>query len=147
MSYSHTQIGYVTGGAGALATAWLAVLARHGGLGGIGLVLLVLMGAVTILFSTLTVTVSDEELRFYFGPGFWERRFPVEDIERVEVVRNSALHGWGIRYTHHGWLYDVSGLRAVEIVVRGEEQLRIGTDEPEQLKRALERAKEPAPRR
>ena len=99
-----------------------------------------MVAGATALFSTLTVRVTGEELCFYFGPGFWTRRFAIDDIEHVQVVRNSALYGWGIRYTHHGWLYNVSGLQAVEITIRGEEQLRIGTDEPEQLKNAIERA-------
>jgi hypothetical protein len=147
MPYRHTQIGYVTGGVGVVVTAWLAVLAWRGALGWTGLLTLAVIGTATILFSSLNVIVTDDELRFYFGPGFWERRFDVDTIERVETVRNSALSGWGIRYTHHGWLYNVSGLGAVEITVRGEEQLRIGTDEPDRLKQALERAGAAAPRR
>lgn len=137
--YKHTQIGYVTGGVGAIATAITYIanetldwydIAMVGGL-----------GALTVLFSTLTVIVDEEELRFYFGPGFWTRHIPLDDIRRVEIVRNSALYGWGIRYTFHGWLYNVSGLRAVEIEVEGEGQIRVGTDEPEKLKAALEEAR------
>jgi len=95
-------------------------------------------GVLAVLFSSLTVTVTDQELVFYFGPGFWTRRFALDDIVSAEVVRNSALYGWGIRYTPHGWLYNVSGLRAVEVTIRGEGQIRIGTDELEALKQALE---------
>ncbi|MCS4192512.1 hypothetical protein GGP50_000712 [Salinibacter ruber] len=84
------------------------------------------------------MTVTDQELVFYFGPGFWTRRFALNDIVSAEVVRNSALHGWGIRYTRHGWLYNVSGLQAVQLNIRGEGQIRIGTDEPEALKQALD---------
>jgi hypothetical protein len=89
--------------------------------------------------------VTDRELVFYFGPGFWTRRFALHDIISVKVVRNSPLYGWGIRYTHHGWLYNVSGLGAVELTIRGEGQIRIGTDEPEALKRTLEEAQAPGP--
>lgn len=143
MRYKHTQIGYVTGaalGIGALASyasvrsesgerGWGELLATGG----------LLVGAA--LFSSLTVIVDEEELRFYFGPGFWTRRIALDDIVRVEVVQNSPLYGWGIRYTPHGWLYNVSGLRAVELTLEGEGPLRIGTDEPEALKRALEEAR------
>ena len=143
MRYKHTQIGSVTGaalGLGALATyasgrsdtedaGWKRLLTTGG----------LLVGAA--LFSSLTVIVDEDELRFYFGPGVWTRRVALDDIARVEVVRNSPLYGWGIRYTPHGWLYNVSGLRAVELTVEGEGPLRIGTDEPEALKRALEEAR------
>ena len=142
MSYKHTQIGYVTGtalGMGALIT-YAAFRAEHGEVGWGGLLTAGGFLAGATLFSSLTVVVDENELRFYFGPGFWKRRLALDDIERVEAVRNSPFYGWGIRYTHHGWLYNVSGLRAVELTVEGEGQLRIGTDEPEALKRALEKA-------
>jgi hypothetical protein len=142
MRYRHTQIGYVTGGL-ALAVLPLLYYAFMAGDGELGLFAYTMLGGVgvlAVLFSSLTVTVTDQELVFYFGPGFWTRRFALDDISSAEVVRNSALHGWGIRYTPHGWLYNVSGLRAVEVTIRGEEQLRIGTDEPEALKQALEEA-------
>lgn len=142
MQYKHTQFGYVTGpalGVGALIT-YASFRAESGTVGWIGLLATGAFLVGTVLFSSLTVVVDEEELRFYFGPGFWERRFAIDDIQRVEVVRNSAISGWGIRYTHHGWLYNVSGLRAVQLKIRGEGQIRIGTDEPEKLKRALEKA-------
>jgi len=144
MRYKHTQPGYVTGGTILLTLPliYYAFTADQGTLGLFGSVVLGAFVVLAVLFSSLTVIVDEDELRFYFGPGFWTRRFALDDIERAEVVRNSALSGWGIRYTHHGWLYNVSGLRAVELTIRGEGQIRIGTDEPGTLKRALERGPE-----
>jgi len=140
MRYEHTQAGYVTGGLtlAVLPLIYYAFMVEDGELGILGYAMLGGFGVLAILFSSLTVKVTEQELVFYFGPGFWERRFPLDDIVSVEVVRNSALYGWGIRYTHHGWLYNVSGLDAVEVTVQGQEQLRIGTDEPERLKQALD---------
>ncbi len=140
MRYKHTQVGYVTGGVSlaALPLIYYAFMAEDGELGAYAYTTLGAFGGLAALFSSLTVKVTDQELVFYFGPGFWERRFALDDIVSAEVVRTSPLYGWGIRYTPHGWLYNVSGLRAVEVTVRGEEQLRIGTDEPEALEQALE---------
>ena len=140
MRYEHTQAGYVTGGLtlAVLPLIYYAFMVEDGELGILGYAMLGGFGVLAILFSSLTVKVTEQELVFYFGPGFWERRFPLDDIVSVEVVRNSALYGWGIRYTHHGWLYNVSGLDAVEVTVQGQGQLRIGTDEPERLKQALD---------
>lgn len=147
MRYKHTQVGYVTGGAllAALPLIYYAFMAEDGELGTFGSTMLGAFGVLAILFSSLTVKVTDRELLFYFGPGFWTRRFALNDVISAEVVRNSPLYGWGIRYTHHGWLYNVSGLRAVEVTIRGEGQIRIGTDEPEKLKRAIEQASAPRP--
>jgi hypothetical protein len=141
--YEHTQIGYVTGTAlatGAL-IAYVSVQAAYGALGWGGVLMVggLLVGAV--LFSALTVRVNAEALHFFFGPGFWHRRIPLRDVQDVAVVRNSAWAGWGIRYTRHGWLYNVSGLWAVELTVRNEGALCIGTDEPEKLKHAVDRAR------
>lgn len=138
--YEHTQIGYVTGGAliAALPVIYYSFMAEEGEVGTAGSIMLGLFGTLAVCFSTLTVKVTRDELVFYFGPGFWTKRFPLDDILSAEVVRNSVLHGWGIRRTFHGWLYNVSGLRAVELEIQGEGQIRIGTDEPERLKQTLE---------
>lgn len=140
--YEHTQPGYVTGpalAAGAAITP-LSVRAEYGTVGVGGLLMTGAFAVGAVLFSSLTVRVTDEALCFYFGPGFWTRRIPLDAIEAAEPVRNAAWYGWGIRYTGRGWLYNVSGLEAVELTVRDEGRLRIGTDEPERLAQVLERA-------
>ncbi|WP_103020732.1 hypothetical protein [Salinibacter altiplanensis] len=143
MRYEHTQVGYVTGGLSLalLPLIYYAHMAEDGELGMLGYTMFGAFSILAVLFSSLTVQVSDEELAFYFGPGFWTRRFVLDDIISTEIVRNLALYGWGIRYTPHGWLYNVSGLRAVELTIRGEGQIRIGTDEPEALKQAIEQSR------
>jgi len=145
-AYKNTQIGYVTGGAGILGMliTYYSFMAEDGALGLFGAVMLGFFGVLTVLFSTLTVEVTDRTFRFYFGPGFWTRSFAICDIQSVKVVRNPAYYGWGIRSTFHGWLYNVSGLRAVELDIKGEGTIRVGTNEPERLKRALEPVKQPA---
>ncbi|MCA9082154.1 MAG: hypothetical protein KDA58_16450 [Planctomycetaceae bacterium] len=64
--------------------------------------------------------------------------FPVSEIVEAEQVRNSWLYGWGIRYTPHGWLFNVSGFDAVQINMRNGRQYRIGTDDPVGLQAAIE---------
>lgn len=142
LQYQNTQMGYVTGGSGlaALLIMYAGFRDDRDTLGPWGLALLGGFGLLTVLFSSLTVEVTDQVLRFYFGPGFWKRQFPLSDIRSVKTVRNAVYHGWGIRHTMLGWLYNVSGLRAVELEIEGEGTIRIGSDEPEQLKRALEDA-------
>jgi len=143
--YEHTQVGYVTIGAGlfGLLIVGYGINADGKGIGVGSSIAAGAMGLLTVLFSTLTVKVTQDELIFYFGPGFWTKRFPLDDILSADVVRTSPLAGWGIRYTFHGWLYNVSGLQAVELEIQGEGTIRIGTDEPEALKRALDAAMVP----
>jgi hypothetical protein len=89
------------------------------------------------LFGSLTVAVDNEELRHWFGPGFWKKSYQLLDIESATVVRNSWFWGWGIRLTPHGWLYNVSGLDAVQLQLQSGRKLRIGTDDPQGLVEAI----------
>jgi hypothetical protein len=99
---------------------------------------LVVLIAIAILFSSLTVEVSDDELRWRFGPGFWTYRLPLGDIEQVAVVRNRWTNGFGIRMAPGFRLYNVSGLDAVELRLKSNDIKRIGTDDPQGLANALQ---------
>jgi hypothetical protein len=91
-----------------------------------------------IIFSTLTVKVNRSEVIWFYGPGFWKYRIPLEQIKDVSKVRTHPLEGIGIRWTPgRGWLYNVSGLKAVKIVLRNGKSTRIGTNEPEKLIEAI----------
>jgi hypothetical protein len=49
-------------------------------------------------------------------------------------VRNRWWWGWGIRRIGRGqWLFNVSGLDAVELSMKNGKTYRIGTDEPQRL--------------
>jgi len=89
------------------------------------------------LFSSLTVIVSEDELRWYFGPGAWRYRLALADIEAARIVRNNVLIGFGIRMRPGFRLYNVSGLDAVELRLKTGEIRRIGTDDPAGLIAAL----------
>ena len=90
------------------------------------------------LFSSLTVEVDQEELRHWFGPGFWRKNYLLSDIDSAEPVRNTWIYGWGIRLTPFGWLYNVSGLDAVQVTLRSGRRFRIGTDDAEGLTAAIQ---------
>ncbi|NNG04117.1 MAG: hypothetical protein HKM95_08445 [Inquilinus sp.] len=136
--YRHTQPGWTILAfflAGLLVVAAIALPK-----GGTPLVssVLVFLGVLGVLFHSMTVTVDDRSVRWHFGPGFWNKEMPIETIEGVGQARNKWYYGWGIRKVPHGWLYNVSGLSAVEIRAKDRRLIRLGTDEPEALKRAIE---------
>ena len=105
---------------------------------------LFIVGGLAILFCALTVDISGNELRWYFGPGFWSYRLALDDIQSVAVVRNHWWNGWGIRAAPGFTLYNVSGLDAVELRLKSDEVRRIGTDDPQGLANVLQSQ---APRR
>lgn len=96
------------------------------------------LAVTTYLFSSLTVTVDDKAVGWFFGPGFWRKSVPLADIATVRAVRNKWWYGWGIRRTPHGWLYNVYSLDAVEISRRDRTRLRIGSSDPQGLAGAIE---------
>lgn len=135
VSYRHTQIGYViiaVVGAGVGAAVYIAAISS----GGLMVVLLVL-GATLLLFSTLTTVVAGRVFDVFFGPGLIRRRINLTDIREVRIVRNPWYCGWGIRWIGRGWLWNVSGLRAVELELSDGRRFRVGTDEPETLAKVL----------
>jgi hypothetical protein len=105
-----------------MAIAWIVIL--------IGLV-----GAA--LFWGLTVEVNKDVVRLYFGFGIIHRSILREHIAMVTQVRNRWWWGFGIRWTPHGWMWNMSGLDAVELTYHNGKKFRIGTDEPEALLEAL----------
>jgi len=92
------------------------------------------------LFSSLTVIVNDSEVRWYFGPGAWNYRMALTDIESARAVRNSWLNGFGVRMGPGFRLYNVSGLDAIELKLKDGSVRRIGTDDPAGLAAALQTA-------
>ncbi len=93
------------------------------------------------IFSTLTVSVRQDALRIWFGPiRLIKKSWPISDIATVTTVTNPWYYGWGIRWTPHGPLYNVAGFQAVEVTLVSGKKFRIGTDQPEELKRAIEKA-------
>jgi hypothetical protein len=89
------------------------------------------------LFSSMTVVVTDEEVRWHFGPGLhW--RIARADIAGVSIARHSWLAGYGIRwFGPDRWVYAVSGPDTVELRLKQGGWRRLGTDDPQGLLRAL----------
>lgn len=102
------------------------------------------LGAVVLLclsLSILRVSVSSEFVRAAFGLGWPQKTFRWEEIQEVRAVRNPWYYGWGIRKIPSGWMYNVSGLSAVELVLKNGRVFRIGTAEPEALLHAIQQAR------
>ena len=140
--YRHTQSGalirWALGLGAALTLVVLIPLVRSGTAGAlVPASVLVVLVLFVWLFGALTVEVSSERVALWFGPGVIRKQFTAASIRGVAVVLNRWYWGWGIRLTPHGWLYNVSGLEAVELSLEGGKTVRIGTDEPQKLEAAI----------
>jgi len=140
ISYRHTQFGTVMV-ASLLGAAILVAAAsfRTGWSLVTGLVEIFVIGC-AFLFCCLTVEIKGDELVCRFGPGFIKKRVVLSEIREVKVVKNLWHYGWGIRLTPDGWLFNVSGLNAVEIELASGRRFRIGTDRPDDLAEAIRKA-------
>ncbi len=139
--YRHTQFGTVTVlfvFAGALILAGVSLTNGWRPMMTIVAAMLVL---VLVLHHSLTIEVDPGEVRCFFGIGLIRRRFPMSDIVAAAAVKNPWYWGWGIRLTPVGWMFNVSGLEAVELELRSGKRFRIGTDAPLEVVRAIDQFK------
>ena len=96
-----------------------------------------LLTLVLLLFYRLKVEIDSEYLKISFGIGLVRKKWLLSELSSSAVARNKWWYGWGIRMTPHGWLYNIGGLDAVEIVRTDGGRFRIGTDDAESLNTAL----------
>ena len=135
--YRHTQTGWaIIGAMIAVAAVSLPIVAAIGP-SALPLVFVAAILSVMAMFSTLTVVVDDTHLTFRFTFGLIRKRFALTDIRYYQTVRNPWHYGWGIHLYPGGVLYNVSGFQAVELLLTGGTRLRIGTDEPGLVCRAI----------
>ena len=136
-AYKHTQVGYIH------VIAWGAVILFICGLNIVTgfqpftLIVPIVMSILLALFSTLTVRVDGGTITVQFGVGVIRKRFRLSDVESCAKVRNPWYYGLGIRYTPRGWLYNIYGLSAIELVMKNGKTCRVGTDDPDGLAQAL----------
>jgi hypothetical protein len=142
--YRHTQIGWVIILSTLLVAALIATQAELLRLQAAAGVALALVAFVLVLFTTLTVELDASEIRVRFTGGLIRRRVSLREVARFRMVRNHWLSGWGIRKVPGGWLWNVSGLDALELELKSGRVFRIGTDEPRALLAAIERVGGPA---
>ena len=143
--YKHTQIGYlllISYSVAALFMVYLNVMVDFHPLACAGLIVVLI---VLTVFSRLTVTINDQIIKVEFGLRIIRKVFPLQEIETYRVVRNPWYYGWGIRFTPRGWLFNVSGLSAIELQMKNGKRYRIGTDDHDNLAEALGKALNDSP--
>ncbi|MCX6338981.1 MAG: hypothetical protein NTX71_03570 [Candidatus Aureabacteria bacterium] len=103
------------------------------------IVCLILAIALALMYS-LTVEIGDDALKVRYGHGLIRKTIPLSAIDSCRMVRYPWYFGWGLRWMPCGWLFRVSGLAAVELGMKNGRRYGIGSDEPEELERAIKAA-------
>jgi hypothetical protein len=137
--YRHTQIGWAVIVAMDLSIVMIIVLLAFTEFSWVPVIVALILGLATFLFASLTVEVDEEFLTVRFGPGLVRKAIALRFITEYRPVRNHWYHGWGIRKVPAGWMYNVSGLDAVELRLQDGSVFRIGTDDQQGLIQAIGR--------
>ncbi|WP_299004685.1 hypothetical protein [uncultured Shewanella sp.] len=93
---------------------------------------------ISILFSTLTIKVSNAHISWFFGPYFWRKKVLLKEVVSIKKVRNKWYCGFGIRLQSTGWLYNVSGLTAVQLTLKDGTHISLGTHDADNLLKVIE---------
>jgi energy-coupling factor transporter transmembrane protein EcfT len=138
--YRHTQRGTWFLAIFAMTIFIMVVISSYQGWRWTSAIVLGILLIIAFLFPSLTVEVNDGRIKCWFGSGLIRREFALTEIIEAKAARNRWYYGWGIRYTPHGWLFNISGLDAVELTLRSGKGFRIGTDEPDRVVAAIQKA-------
>jgi hypothetical protein len=92
-----------------------------------------------VIFSKLTIRIDSETLTACLAMHIVCKKVPLAEIANCEPIRIRWWYGWGIHLTPYGWLYNVSGLDAVTIILRDGRKFALGTDDPQGLLEAIQR--------
>jgi len=103
------------------------------------LIILSLLALCLLLFFKMQTIVDNDCIKIFFGIGLICKKINIKNIKHLEPVRNKWFYGWGIRMLKNGWLYNIKGLKAVELKFNDRKSvIRIGTKNPEKIISAIE---------
>jgi len=92
-----------------------------------------------LIFYKVTIVVSSTRVSFKLGVGFISKSYKIENLKRCVPIVNKGYHGIGIHAISNGWLYNVSGLKAIELQFKNSRSIvRIGTNKPEEISQLIQ---------
>jgi hypothetical protein len=92
------------------------------------------MSVCLLIFYRLTIYIDDTYLSFKLGIGLINKKYLISNIKSCKPVKNNPMYGIGIRMIPNGWLYNVTGLSAIELTFKNsKKRVRIGTNKPDEI--------------
>jgi hypothetical protein len=138
MEYRHKQFGFVINTA-LFMCILLVLFLTYGKFQPILIEVPVLLIVALALFYSLSIEIHDNALTCRMGIGLIQKRILLSEIQQARAVQNPWYAGWGIHWLPgQYWIWNVSGLRGVELTLKNGKRFRIGTNEPESLVHAIE---------
>jgi len=94
----------------------------------------VLMLVCLLTFYRIVIEVDENYITFKLGIGLFKKTYQINDLTSCSSVRCSFISGFGIRKIANGWLYNVSGLDAIELKFNDRKDIiRIGTNKSDEI--------------
>lgn len=107
---------------------------------------ILILGLVILLFVSmrLKTRIDASGLSFSYTPFIGQRKYSIDQIQNLELIEYNSLlkfGGWGIRYNLNMWAYNVGGKHGLIVTLENKKFL-IGTQKPEEMKKAIEQFNE-----
>ena len=97
------------------------------------LILSALAIVLLLLFYKLTISITDQDVKFSMGIGIIKGKYKFSDINYCKPLSNIPF-GWGIRLRPGVILFIVSGNKAIELEIKDKNRkIWIGTNKPEEI--------------
>jgi len=105
----------------------------------INLFLVIVFLICLLVFYKLTIFVDDKFVTFRLGIGLVGKTYKISDLKSCKPVTTSVLNGIGIRMLPNGWLYNVTGLKAIELrFINKKSIVQIGTNKPDEISQLIQ---------
>ena len=95
-----------------------------------------LFGVIMLLFTSMTVRVTEDALEVVMGPGLIRKRIRFDQIEGLSV-KPIPWYSTGLKKIAGGWLYCVGPSKGLEIFLEDGGHYIVATDDLEGLQEAL----------
>ncbi|MFT4600318.1 MAG: hypothetical protein ACI857_000492 [Arenicella sp.] len=147
MEYKTKQVGWVVVGvtvgiAVIIATTSFILLGTDQEFTSMAIFMIGLFAVLPLLFGTLETTVNAKEIKIKFGIGLIKKTIPKSSVKGMKVVKNKFVYGWGIRFTPHGWLWNIAGYDAVEFDIKdSKHKFRLGCKDPKEMIKEIKKRK------
>lgn len=141
VEYKHTQFGTLTIiillVVGILLSPIILSLITEGR--GLLILSMVVLYLLTLtFFYAFTVEISERRVKWWFGIGAIRKSCLLKEVQSTKEVKNPWYYLWGIKSIPGGWLYAIAPGSAVELVFKDGKVVRLGTNRPEELRKAIE---------
>lgn len=108
--------------------------------------ILIGVGFPVLMFSVKMVTEIDTSQIYIKYIPFFRKTIRLDETAHYEIRKYRPIWeygGWGIRWggIKQGWVYNMSGNMGVQLTLKNGKRILIGTNQPEILKEAIDKAK------